>query len=173
MFSDSRFNCKTIPEVRKEFISTSKFKDKYPWRRNYREVLKTTNLLNESSRKFYCEAVDHLADSVRNSETQRYFSLSRVDKLIAATVIGTEDAKISTGDQGLIDFLKQQFDNQNVYPIELVVEWLQKELIVWSEQVRNVLDDWDEKNEKPQPKSAVNTLKKLTGFSYKGLTFED
>ncbi|NQV19357.1 MAG: hypothetical protein HQ534_12545 [Armatimonadetes bacterium] len=30
MFIDSKYGCKTINEVRKEFISTTRFKEKYP-----------------------------------------------------------------------------------------------------------------------------------------------
>jgi len=173
MFVNPKYECVTINEVRDEFIGTVHFKDKYPWRKEFKSHIKSRMLLSKADIDSYFQIVNSLASSAINKKTNRFFSLSHVDQLIAATVIGNDDVTISTGDQGLIDFLDQEFDEQNVYSLELVVEWLEMQLINWSDSIKFVLDDWDDKNEKPQPRSAAQALELSTGYRYTGLLFDD
>ncbi|MBC8416488.1 MAG: hypothetical protein ISS80_03400 [Candidatus Cloacimonetes bacterium] len=173
MFSDPKFECKTINIVRTEFISTPQFKDKYPWRKEYVPKVKSANLTDKETINYNLKIINTLSESKINQKTNTYFSLSKVDKQIVAQIIELEDINISTGDQDLIDFLDQEFDISNVYPLRIIIDWLKVDLIEWNKDIETILEDWNDKNEKAQPLSAKIELQKITGYNYSGLVFED
>lgn len=173
MFTDPKFKCKTINEVRKEFISITKFKDKYPWRKEFVSKVKSSNLGNQKEVIANFTIVNEISENVKNQKNNKYYSLSRVDKQISAQIINIENVNISTGDQDLMDFLKQEFEIANIYPLQIIIDWLKLDLIKWCSDMENILEDWNDKNEKAQPLSAKNELMKITGYNYPGLVFED
>jgi len=117
--------------------------------------------------------IDLISEDKKNQNTNKYFSLSKVDKQITAQLIELKGFNISTGDQDLIDFLEQEFNIKNIYPLKIVVEWLKSNLIKWNDDIEIILEDWNDKNEKAQPLSAKIELQKITGYNYPGLVFED
>ena len=47
MFTDNRYECKTIRVVHDEIVRTTKFKTKYPWTREMKPKIKTVVLNKE------------------------------------------------------------------------------------------------------------------------------
>ncbi|MDT8318621.1 MAG: hypothetical protein RQ824_11630 [bacterium] len=111
MFIDEKFECATIPEVRKELFQNQKFKTKYPWRTEYKSKVKVISALYSKDDKFniYAISIRKLLEvGTKNEKTQRFFGLSWIDQLVAACVL-SNDYEITTGDKDLIDFMKQEF----------------------------------------------------------------
>lgn len=166
MLLDERFTCVTHPDVRDEFFKTQKFKEKYPWRKAYRNKVQcfSATKLNDPTYKQSLQAVKCVAEGI-NDATGRKFGLSRVDKEIAAAAIAF-DYQLSTGDTDLFQFLDQEFAKSNVSPLEIVNDWLAKDLIEWDEQKQNVLEDWRRCEERAQPPDQIAIFEQLTDYKY-------
>ena len=91
--------------------------------------------------------------------------MSGVDKRLAALVIANE-YQSSTGDSDLRDFLFQEFEIPNISPLEIINDWLARELIKWDDDRQAVLEDWKRCNEHPQPKEHIKNFEVITGRAY-------
>ncbi|MFZ5813592.1 MAG: hypothetical protein ACOY4F_16280 [Thermodesulfobacteriota bacterium] len=173
MFSDPEFGAITIPNVAREFVSTQKFKSKYPWRSEYSSnvVPATSSSMQEDNHVFFLGLVKKMLENgVINLKTDRLFDLSAVDKEVVSYALSQGHA-ISTGDQGIIDFASQEFSDDfkgNLSPLELIVDWLKKGLFDWDDSRHRVLEEWVLTNERPQPPKAKGVFKKITGRPYPG-----
>ena len=173
MFSDHKFRTITISNVAREFISTQKFKSKYPWRSDYRSnvVPATSSSMQNDDYKFFLNLVNKMLENgVINSKNDLLFDLSTVDKEVVSYALSQGHA-ISTGDQGIIDFASQEFSDDfkgNRSPLELIVDWLKMGLFDWDDSRHRVLAEWALTNERPQPAKAKGAFKKITGRSYPG-----
>ncbi|MFW9998198.1 MAG: hypothetical protein ACFFD4_39520 [Candidatus Odinarchaeota archaeon] len=170
MFSDNRFECVTIPEVRKEIFQTQKFKSKYPWRTEFKAKIKALGMQSARTEKYalYLEAIKNLIESgTINQKTRKSFNLSRVDQTVAAYALANE-YEITTGDKDLIDFLKQEFSKENISPLGLVNRWLRKGLIKWNSYCQTIIEDWDKSNENSQPRKEIKKFERLTDYKYVG-----
>lgn len=170
MFLDERFECKTIRDVWKEIFQTQKFKTKYPWRADYKRNIKpmAESQVEKGEFAFYLKTISNLIETgTINSQTGKFFNLSRVDQKIAACAL-THQYEITTGDQDLIAFVKQEFFKQNVLPLHLVNKWLAQGLIQWDNNLQNILEDWKKCDEAAQLGSEKSTYRKLTGKKYPG-----
>ncbi len=173
MFTDPAFDVITIPGVMSEFIRTQKFKTKYPWRSDYKDkvVPKSKSYFNDEEYHLYLSAINSLLDSgVLNERIDKLFDLSRVDREVTAYALSA-NCKISTGDQGIIDFASQEFSEDfqgNISPLEVINSWLSKGVIEWNEAKHRILEEWSLTEERPQPSKAKSRFKKITGKKYPG-----
>ncbi len=170
MFSDERFECVTLQEVRKEIFRNQRFKTKYPWRDKFKSKIPTLQVKKLQTPQFtlYFEAIKNsIGAGAVNQRTGELFDLSPVDQVIAACTLAN-NYNISTGDRNLSEFLKQEFSKDTISSLGLVNNWLRKGLITWSPYHQTIIEDWDKLNERPQPKSEAKGFKRLTGCKYVG-----
>ena len=165
IFYDEKYECVTIQAVRKEIFGTRKFKDKYPWRKDFKAKIKTVSTSKLDSTA--ASVVHSTAEEYFNHRTGRPYSLSPPDKEIAAFAL-SNSWDVSTGDKDLIDFLNQQFNIRSYSSLEVLNIWLSKKAIVWNEELHTILNEWSALREKPQPEKAKSTFYKLTGKKYPG-----
>ncbi len=172
MFVDPKFECITLPEVRDEIFRTTKFKNKYPWRIDYKGKIKPQHFTSEERKEVeqFQKTVSHLVwtGEVINDRTKRPFDLSGVDsKLIAYAC--KFNYTVSTNDQGIIDFLEQQFELKNsISTLGLLNKWISANLIKWNDTYQNILFDWDKNNEAIQTQEDKQQFERITGFKYVG-----
>ena len=173
MFQDARYGCITIKEVCDELIGTQKFKSRYPWRTAYKDKivpLTTSRLMTEELSQYF-SAIDMLIKAgTLNRKSGRLFDLSYTDKRILAGALA-HGYKISSGDQDLILFAKQEFRSTfkgDITPLEIINIWMKKDLISWDDVKHEYLSEWDRLEEPAQPKKAIGKFQKLTGKSYPG-----
>lgn len=167
MFTDARYDCVTVQPVWDEIRKTQKFKAKYPWRNDYAGNIRSLpwGHVNTAEYQQAFRAAQVTEQAQRNSRTGKTFGLSRSDMEIAACAIA-HGYRVSTTDANLADFLAQQFDVGNVLPLQLVNDWLEKNLIEWTEFRQSVLADWSACREPRQPGSEIKRFEKLTGKRY-------
>ncbi len=115
MLTDEMYGCFTIQEVRKEIIRQQKFKDKYPWRRRFKDKIRcipNSEILNNNAVNQYVEAINLLIESnIINNKTGRLFDLSPIDRKFASCafesmVKTTFDPKISPVFSSICDNIK-------------------------------------------------------------------
>jgi hypothetical protein len=174
MFIDDRFDCLTMLEVRKEIFRQQKFKNKYPWRVKFKGKIKclpNSALTNDSEYSRYLEVINLLIDNdTINAKTGNRFDLSKVDRRILACALSF-GCQITSGDDDLIDFAKQEFSDifkGNISPLGIINRWVRKGLISWNDKLHGHLCDWNNDNEDSQPRRQKTEFKKLTGFPYTG-----
>lgn len=170
MFTDPRFDCATLPSVRDEIFSTPKFRHKYPWRDRYRSniVALTSSEIAAVNHEYHIKTVRNLVKSgVTNDQTGRFFDLSRVDLNIAAFVVAAA-CTVSTGDAALADFLRQEFETENISALGLVNRWLEAGLVVVDTDFQAVLENWRICREHPQPRADITAFERMTGVQYPG-----
>jgi hypothetical protein len=102
-----------------------------------------------------------------NRITNRFFDLSYQDRQVASAVI-TLDCRLSSTDADLVQFLVQQFDKENRYPLEIVNDWLRAKLLSWHDELQAIIEDWVACNEPSQPLAAIEEFEQLTGYKYPG-----
>jgi hypothetical protein len=170
MFCDDRFECVTIQEVLHELFRTQKFKSRYPWRARYKPKITAlgTTEINKGDFRLYLQAIKDIVDTgKKNKRTGRYFNLSRVDQLIAACSIA-HNFKLTTVDDDLADFIKQEFSGYTIAPLSIINDWIEKKLIMWDDEMQAVIEDWEKSNEHPQPKAGIKRFEKITRYKYAG-----
>jgi len=170
MFVAEQYECLTITDVRDELFQTQKFKDKYPWRLEFKNKIVTLGTTEVTSGDFnlYLQTITNLIESgTINQHTQKFFNLSRVDKKFIACALA-HNYEVTTTDNDLIDFLQQEFSKSNIAPLNLINSWLKNQLIEWNEQRQSIIEDWNKCNEARQPFSDVEEFEKLTGYEYVG-----
>ena len=170
MFCDDRFKCVTIPEVIKELFQTQKFKTSYPWRKEFKSKIKAirTSEIEKGDFQIYLQSIRSIIQTGKiNKRTGKYFNLSRVDQIIAACSVA-HNFKLTTVDNDLGDFIKQEFSGQTISPLGIINDWLEKKLIKWNDKMQMVIEDWDACNESPQPRKEIKRFEKTTGYKYAG-----
>ena len=171
MFIDEQYECSTIREVYDEmFIKQKRFKDKYPWRTQYKNDIKYLNQSEYKTDKFYKnkDIINHLIlNGTIRERTGRCFDPSFTDQIISAFAI-THDLRVATCDKELIDFLSEQFERTTISSLGLINKWIQKGLIEWNDNFQQILREWKRDEEASQPNSEKAFFKELTGYSYEG-----
>lgn len=173
MFLDKRYRCFTINLMRHEFFRNPKFKNKYPWRNDFKAKIQglPSNFTNNADVSRYFEAIRLLIRNITiNAKTGRPFDLSYVDQMFLACAL-VNGYKISTGDENLALFALQEFGDEfhgNISPLGIINRWIRERLIKWNEELHSYVTDWKINNEHPQPKKQIREFKKLTGLSYPG-----
>jgi hypothetical protein len=173
MFIDERYECCTLNEIHEELFKTQRFKQKYPWRSNYKNKIKclASQRVNDPDVRFYYDIIARLNETERTSiYSGRIFSLSRIDMKLLACALA-HGYKLSTGDQGIKDFAYQEFFNifeGHVSALEMINLWLRKNLIEWNDELHEYVMDWSRQNEHPQPKEQKKLFENLTGRKYPG-----
>jgi hypothetical protein len=98
MFTDERYECKTIREVHDEIVRTTKFKSKYPWTRQMRAKVKAVVLSKErkQTEKVFFETVRTLNyEGGVNQKTERLIDVSREDMRVISHAPALEFQKTS------------------------------------------------------------------------------
>ena len=170
MFFDERYECITIQEVLQELFRTQKFKSRYPWRERYKSKIMAlgTSEVKKGAFQLYLETVKGIVFAgTKNKRTGRYFNLSRVDQLIAACSIA-HNFKLTTVDDDLSDFIKQEFSGNTISPLGIINKWMEKGLIQWDDEMQAVIEDWEKCNEHPQPRKEIKRFEKITDYKYSG-----
>jgi len=170
MFRDDRYGCVTVQEVFQELFRTQKFKTKYPWRTKYKSKIKALikSKVETGDFNLYLEAIRNIIVTGKiNERTKRFFSLSSVDQQIAACSIA-HGFKLTTVDDDLADFIRQEFSGKTISPLGIVNDWIKKGFIKWDDDLQSILEDWDKCNEHPQPKKEIKRFEKLSGYTYAG-----
>lgn len=156
MFADPRYECKTIREVHDEIVQTMKFKTKYHWTLAMRNRIKVT-ILTEAQKRIeqqYHETIKTLNNTgTINRKTGKLFDLSRVDMKVVSHCI-TLGCSVSSGDNDLKEFIRQEFEENNIAPLEIIIQWLKNGLIRWDQEKQKIIDEWRELKEHPQPVKA-------------------
>jgi hypothetical protein len=173
MFLDKRYRCFTINLMRHEIFRNPKFKNKYPWRNDFRAKIQClpNSATDNADVNRYFEAINLLIRNITiSAKTGRPFDLSYVDQMFLACALAN-GYKISTGDENLTLFALQEFGDEfhgNISPLGIINRWVRKGLIEWNDQLHNYVADWKTNNEHPQPQKQRREFKKLTGLSYPG-----
>ena len=173
MFVDTHFNCRTTLRIREEFRTTTKFKDRYPWRKYLAGNIKTIPAFHkmniEATR--YERTIDNLVEQgVINKRTDSFFDLSKEDMELLAWALALE-TQIISGDKAINDFGNQEFGyifKGIIFPLKALNYWLEQGLIEWNEKHQACLEDWNRNEERPQPKNQKTRFEKLTGYPYVG-----
>jgi len=173
MFIDDRYECCTIRLVREEIFRTQKFKTKYPWRIKFKNKIQClpTNHVKNDNFDMYFDAVESLIEhGTINKEKGSEFDLSYVDKAIIACALSNA-YKITTGDEDLRTFAKQEFGTHFkgwISPLGLINKWIRNNLIQWDDSLHDYVSEWTRDDEHPQPRRQKTAFKKLTGRKYPG-----
>ena len=168
MFIDAKYACVTLNEVHDEIFQTQKFKYKYPWRTDYKsKIIPNTSLLqrDENFNIVFGVIKNKIYAGTINRLTGRYFDLSFVDQIVAAYAV-TYSLLISTADKSLIDFLKQEFDINNLYPLEVINTWLKNKILVWNDELHKFIKEWIVDEEPVQPRAAIKEFERVTGYHF-------
>ena len=169
MFSDDRFNCFTVLEVRDEIYKSQRFGSKYPWRSSVRREIKIKSCLDiEDSFQNCFDLIEKMNETgVINQRNNRIFNLSRCDQIIIAYAIAL-DSRISTNDLGMKDFAEQEFDKECLSSLALLNEWIENSLVSWDSNIKDIMRDWKISNEPTQPREDIEKFESLTGRKYPG-----
>jgi hypothetical protein len=173
MFIDPRYECCTIKEIHDELFRTQKFKDKYPWRNQYKYKIKyiDSGKMNVQKINLFYETIARLIDSgITSNYSGKFFSLSRVDMKLLSCALA-HGFKLSAGDQGMKELACQEFTDEfkgNVSALEIINLWLRKRLITWDDRLHDYMADWNRQEEHPQPVDQIKTFKRLTKRKYPG-----
>lgn len=170
MFCDERYECVTIQEVIHEIFRTQKFKVRYPWRERYKSKIKAMGVsqINQGDFMLFLETIKSIVSAgKRNEETNLYFNLSHVDQVIAACSIA-HNFKLTTVDDDLANFVKQEFSGETISPLGIINDWIERRLIRWNDDLQLIIEDWEKCNESPQPKKEIKRFERITGYKYAG-----
>lgn len=170
MFTNEEYQCVTIREVRDEIFQTQKFKDKYPWRIDFRNKVTITPLnpekLSELTR--YENTIRILTENlVINENTGKIIDLSPTDRTLISFALA-HGFDIASEDSGIIAFCNQQFTQKCISSIGLVNKWIKQGHIVWDSQYQSLIQEWKSNNEASQPVEDIEEFEKLTGYTYEG-----
>lgn len=170
MFVDPKYECLTLPEVKKEILQTPKFKDKYSWRVQFKPKLRTIGMTKYDDQNFKLvrNTIKVLIDVCTiNKSAGKIFDLSYVDIIVAAYAV-TNEYTITTEDENLAQFLEQEFEIKNLSSLEVLNLWIKKDVVIVDANILNVLTDWKILEEPVQPQRAIKEFEKLTNNIYPG-----
>jgi hypothetical protein len=173
MFLNEPFECCTITYARGEIYRTQKFKEKYPWRDQFKDKIRCLpiDLVENEKVSSYFDVIKSLVDNgTINEKTGHDFDLSYPDMKFLSCTLGN-GYRITTGDHNLRTFAIQEFTEEFegwISPLGMLNAWLRKGIIEWNDKCHKYLEDWKRNNEDPQPKRQRFEFKKLTGRNYPG-----
>lgn len=173
IFLNESFGCCTISAARDEIYRTQRFKQKYPWRDQFKDKIRCLSIDLAENEKvgLYFDAIKSLIyDGTISKKSGRDFDLSYRDMKFLSCAFGN-GYRITTGDHDLRIFAIQEFKKEFkgwISPLAMLNSWIRKGLVEWNEKVYNYLIDWKSNNEDPQPKIQRIKFKKLTGQHYPG-----
>lgn len=173
MFTEDKYGCCTIKEVRNEFfLNTLKFCSKYPWREQYNDRIACLpdDISDSPHVRQYQEAISCLIDAGISKDGGGFFDLSPVDKQLLACSLGN-GLMISTCDQPLEDFAKQEFSGEfkgSVSPLGVLNSWLKRGIVAMTDSIYAVISDWRSCQEPAQPGRQKRTFESLTKRPYTG-----
>lgn len=171
MFIDPRFECVTIQEVHDEIYQKQKFKDRYPWRIEFKskiKCLKQTEIHDKQFEALYKMINFALGSGIVDDATGHDFDLSKVDKNIVACALA-HGYKIASGDAGLCRYAAQEFGEifkGSVSALDVLNGWLEKDLLQWDNEKQAFLNDWLIQKERAQPDGAIRRFQELTCRQY-------
>jgi len=173
MLKDDRFNCVTIRSIRDEFIRTSKFKDKYPWRKKLTGEIDTIGTTHEAKTEVNLnkKVIDRMIlEGVENKKTGKIFDLSKTDRELLAWALVLKRYLVS-GDGNIGEFGHQEFSSifiGHLSPLELLNDWIEHKLLVWDDKLQLYLEDWQKNEEKSQSSCQIARFETLTEYPYVG-----
>jgi len=173
MFLDKRYRCYTLNLIRQEIFRNPKFKNKYPWRNDFRTKIQALpgSLTGNAEINRYFEAINLLIRNITiNAKTGRPFDLSYVDQVFLACALAN-GYKISTGDENLALFAIQEFGEEfrgNISPLGIINRWIREKLIEWNGELHSCVADWKINNEHPQSPKQIREFRNVTGRRYPG-----
>ncbi len=170
MFLDERFDCRTSTLVRDEIFRTQKFKEKYPWRKDFKDkiIALPDQELKVGDFSVVEATINLILDAgAVNQKTKRCFDLGRVDRTLAAIAIAKKWGFCSH-DRDLVDFLEQEYDKASLSPLALYNLWLERGVLRYSPEHATVMKNWKTCNERPQPQHETRKFSLLTGQEYQG-----
>jgi len=173
MFLVADFNCKTTFHIRREFRTTPKFKDKYPWHKELSgniKIIPSSHEKNTEAKRYERTIYNLLMEGIMNEKRGRFFDLSKEDMELLAWALASE-SRIISGDEAIDDFGNQEFDGifqGMISPLEAINEWLESGLIVWNDTSQAYLEEWNKNQEKPQPETEKVRFEQITGYTYVG-----
>ncbi len=171
MFNDPKYNCFTMNEMIKEIISTQKFKDKYPWRTEFKSSLKpmARDKLESGKVVSYQKVIRALIEAPTvDTRTGKVYNLSPVDQKMLACALAN-DLHTCTEDGPAISFCKQEFPSVykgNLCALEIINTWLQSGMLQWDPTKQSLLQEWRVTNEPHQPLQAIARFRSLTNQPY-------
>lgn len=168
MFKDPKYECVMMPDSYNEYTSSKKFKEKYEWRNDFKSKLQslTTSQIKACGAEAALKEINQVVYFCENAKRQACYAnlLSYADKRIAAATIGLEGT-LCTMDGPLRDFVSNELDCKVVSPLEVLNDWLEKELLKWDDTKMSIVQDWVNK-EARQPLTQIERFEKLTGCKY-------
>lgn len=173
MFSDPRFGCFTVGSVREEFVQTQKFKERYPWRKEYAKYIKHVARSHPRYEdvELYFKVINvKTRNGVVNKLKDELFDLSRVDQRLLAWSLAME-LPICTSDDDISKFGHQEFREVfkgHASPLAIVNSWIDKKVIQWTERLSVYLGEWKSNHEPIQPTRQKRRFRQLTGYKYPG-----
>lgn len=170
MFRDDRYECVTMMEVFHELFRTQKFKSRYSWRKKYKNKIRVlgASQINKGDFRLCLETIKSIVFTGKiNNRTGHYFNLSHTDQVIAACSIA-HNFRLTTVDDDLADFIKQEFSGKTISPLGIINGWLGKGLIRWNDAMQTIIEDWERTNESAQPRKEIKRFEKITGYKYVG-----
>lgn len=112
--------------------------------------------------------VSNIIDSdVTNKKSGRTFNLSYVDKILVAHGL-VYGFSLSSTAHDLVDFVEQEFDMVNNYPLHILNSWLKSGVINFNSSVQAIIEDWNNTYEPAQPRDAISEFERLTKSQYSG-----
>jgi hypothetical protein len=170
MFVNDKFDCITLPEVKREITQTSKFKDRYSWRIKYKNKLKTIGMTeyDDEDFKLVNDTIKELLNACTiNKSSGKIFDLSSEDIIVASYSVYRQ-CRITTGDKNLSEFVKQEFEIINYSALEVLNIWIKNKLITVDSKILSLIEEWKLMEEPPQPSHAIREFEKLTKLKYLG-----
>jgi len=169
MFCDPKYECVTINVVYREIYQSSRFKNKYPWRDQYKSKIVAMGTTAENTPDILAKykIVENLVETrgVVNKKTGQPFYLSDTDKKIAACASALR-YNVSTVEHDLTDFLNQEFTIRVIKPLAIINYWLRKKIILWDDFKQSILEDWTKTEGALPSRRDIEKFEELTGREY-------
>jgi len=164
MFRDKRYNCVMPEYVYDEFVKKPEFKEKFPWRSQYKQFLKSEITIADACKhpqfKNTLNSVLHIAKARKNRENIKY-GISKKDQEIVSVAI-VFNFNFCCADKNLSWFAQDEFDVKVFSPLSMINMWLEDGLIRWDDELQSLLLEWN----RSQPKSQISRFHELTGYDY-------
>lgn len=170
MFSDQRYNCYTLREVKEEIFQTQRFRSRYPWRDRYKKEIKPTIIRSgmEKSAELYSNIINNKIEcGTLNKKNGKLFNLSRTDQKIVS-IASASKSVLATDDREIQDFVEQEFDGLCISSLGLLNQWLKEGVLEWSKKFCTIIEEWDRYDEAVQPLKDRRDFKELTKTDFMG-----
>ena len=160
MFSDKRFGCIMPEYVYDEFIRNAEFKEKFPWRSQYKKYLMSEIPIAQAQKNI--QFIHTLQTISLIVQTKKNYGLSKKDQEIVSVAIAF-NFDFCTEDKNLSRFAQDEFGLKVFSALAMINMWLEDKLIKWNDNLHALLSEW---NGRPQPRSQIRRFHDLTGYDY-------